>query len=150
ELRAWLLLVAAALGDYHLFVRYGVPLLEQLERDSGLLDYRELAAEPAESRVTQALTRLQQRYDATPVAARSLAPLAAIQALARASGAFINMAQLAHDHAIVQRVPSLVPLLPLSPALSLLQRMVESTLAFQSGRHEQAQQHWLEVLALLD
>ena len=74
------------------FVRVAHPLLARLERESGLAESNALNPnmEPM-ARLGEALSRVQQRYDATPEAERGLAPADAIRELARLCAIFAGM-----------------------------------------------------------
>jgi hypothetical protein len=147
ELRMWLMTYAALLGDYRLFVRYAIPLLRQFERDSGLADYNELdPTRPAQERLVESLTRVQQRFDLTPEAERRYSPIESIRSLARACSICVNMASIAQSLELVESLPSLEPFAALSPALVVSQLLIDGMRAFQSGRYDAARLTYLKVL----
>jgi len=123
------------MGDLERFMRIAPPVLAQLHRESGLADYEQLDAtmEPM-ARLTEALTRVQQRYDATPEAERGLAPVDAVREIARCCAMFAAVAILALDPELVERLPSLSPLAPLSPAISAIQLFIDGVRAMVLGQ----------------
>jgi tetratricopeptide (TPR) repeat protein len=127
------------LGDIERFMRIAPPTLVQLHRESGLADYEQLdsSLEPM-ARLTEALTRVQQRYDVTPEAERGLAPVDAIRELARCCAMFSAVAILAFDPELLERVPSLIPLAPLSPAISAIQLFTDGVRAMVLGQTERS------------
>ena len=139
ELHSTVVAYAALLSKHATFVRHATPLLARLERDSGLCDYRELGDDmPAEARLTLALTRAQQRWEATPEHERGYPLLEAIRMLARTTAAAMSLASVAQDLEMLERLPSLTPLAPLSPALAVTQRMIDAALLFHQGRLDDA------------
>jgi tetratricopeptide (TPR) repeat protein len=123
-------------------------VVRQLASDSGLNDYRELGDIVApEQRLGRALERAQQRYDATPEAERGLPPGEAIPALVRVYLQIIGMIGASLDLAFFQELPSLEPLVPLSPTIALVHLNVRSTSSILMGQYEQALEGFLEILA---
>jgi len=102
-------------------------VLAQLERDSGLSAYRELAHFPEGERLTQALTITQERYQRTPERERVHGVVDAIRELARLSAALCSFAHPAFDLDLLESLPSLTPLLPLSPALQVIAKVIEAS-----------------------
>jgi tetratricopeptide (TPR) repeat protein len=140
---------AAAKGDSR--QAYLKEMIDQLYHDCGLDLYQELgdSLEPA-VRLEQALTLAQARFDATAEFERVLPPFEAIpklaQAVVQAIGVLVNGA----DYESFALLPSLEPLVPLSPALDVVQKNVESTRHSWTGRNQVAQRLWLEVLDRID
>jgi hypothetical protein len=66
ELRVALLNKAALASDVALFKTHASAVLARLERDSGLVAYRELSELPPQERLTRALGLAHERYLATP------------------------------------------------------------------------------------
>ena len=102
-------------------------VLAQLEHDSGLAAYRELAHVPDEGRLTQALVRTQEQHQRLPEHERVLGVVDAIRDLARLSGALCSLAHPVFDLELLDSLPSLTPLLPLSPALQVVSQVVEAS-----------------------
>jgi hypothetical protein len=126
-------------------------VVEQLYADSGLRDYAELKASvPADRLLTEALTRAQTRYDATPEAERGLPPGEAIPELVRVHAQLLGMVGAAADREFLQSLPSLEPFAVLSPAIRLVQRNIESTCHMFAGQVEQALAGYQEILASMD
>ncbi len=123
-------------------------VVDQLVQDSGLGFYEELGdSVDAEARIWRALEMAQQRYDSSPESDRVLPPGEAIPELANAVSYVMSTATNAHDHSLMEALPSLEPLEPLSPALGVINRVVNAGLHMFSARHEQAME---EMRAILD
>jgi hypothetical protein len=106
------------------FQRELKPVLDQLEADSGLLLYRELARLAPAERLSAALTRTQERFQQTPENERVYPILDAIRELARFSGSFVSLAMQLMDIAFLETLPSLEPLMPLSPSLTVVGQII--------------------------
>lgn len=151
DLEEWLLAQAAILGRLDTFKRYAGGLLEALQRDSGLSDY--LAADPAlpeAQRLEQALTAARARREALPEHERGLPPERAALRLGRVCSICTSMSGVANDLALVESLPSLVPLFPICPSLQISQKHIKTQLEMQSGRFDIARTDLLELIALLD
>jgi tetratricopeptide (TPR) repeat protein len=123
-------------------------VLERLERESGLLRYRELADVPEPQRLSQALTQTQERYAATPESERVYPVGEAIRELARLSGAFVSMAGSLMARDVLESLPSLEPLRPLSPAIQLVADLVSACKDWIGGRNR-AHRGYADILARL-
>jgi hypothetical protein len=135
ELRRALLTRAPLAMDLETFNRHLPDVLSQLERDSGLWDYRELEGQvDDEARLSVALERVQARYAETPEHARVLPFGEAIRGLAELVGSAVSIALQVYDLSMLESLPSLSPLLPLSPALSVIDRIVHAGTEVQRGR----------------
>ena len=122
-------------------------MLGELESDSGLSDWAALdPALEAMPRLTKALEQVQARYDAASEQERVLDPLTAIKMLARGVIASSAMASMTIDVQAVRALPSLVPLIPLSPALATIDRLIEGMCARYGGRPERARELYLQLL----
>ncbi len=120
---------------------------DQLVQDSGLAFYDELGESvEADARIWRALELAQQRYDATPESERVLPPGEAIPELANAISYVMGTASNAHDYGMVEAMPSLEPLEPLSPALGVVNRVLNAGRHMLSARHEQAMQEMQGIL----
>ena len=139
------------MGDVPRFLRLAPPLLRDLLQQSGLGDYYALdeKMEPM-ARLTDALTRVQQRYDARPATERGLAPIDAIRELSRLCAMYAGVSALSIDAALLASVPSLAPLVPLSPAIGAIQLFIDSTEHMVRGRSLRARTALIELLARLD
>ncbi len=123
-------------------------VVNQLVQDSGLGFYRDLdETEDREARLWRALEMAQQHYDATAESERVLPPAEAIPELANAVHYVMGTASNAHDYSILEAMPSLEPLEPLSPSLGVVNRVVNAGKYILSGRHEQAME---EIQGILD
>jgi hypothetical protein len=149
-LRTGIVAAAALHGDRERFELHAGPFLAELIRDSGLADYAALDELPAEQRLSEALTRLQQRYDATPERARGLAPVEAITALARLCSTYVGLASIVQDPSLLAPLPDLTPLFPLSPALVFVQRLVDGMNGLLMGCHNRSWEVFRSLLASLE
>ena len=116
------------------FRRAAPAVLVQLEQDSGLRRYRELEGVPESSRLSQALTETQQRFLATPEHERVLSFVDAIRELARLIGVFCSMSLPTFDLELLESLPSIEPLKPLSPALGLIDELLVAGIDWMAGR----------------
>lgn len=147
ELRMKVAGASQYLGDLSRFKRVAFPLLETLERDSGLFEYHALdtGMEPM-ARLTEALTRVQQGHDAAPERERGLPPADAIRELTRVCAMFAGMFTTAQDPALLDRIPSLAPFVPLSPAVGVIQQTIEATREVWAGRDVRARELLLKLV----
>jgi hypothetical protein len=125
------------LGDLERFRRVAPPLMAELERDTGLLEY--LALDPnmePMARLTEALTRAQKRYDDAPLAERGLPLIDGIRELSRLCAIFTGMAIVSQDYALLERVPSLAPFAPLSPAVAVIEGFISAQRDILKARDE--------------
>ncbi len=118
---------------------------------SGLAIYHELgdSVQPSE-RLGQALQLAQQRFDQSAESERVMAPGDAIRALAQTLVLIIKQAGTTWDHALIASAPSLEPLLPLSPALGVVEKNVQSTAHMLAARSELARDGYLEIVERLE
>jgi serine/threonine-protein kinase len=116
------------------FRRVAPALLAQLDRDSGLALYRKLDHLPPGERLAQALAQTHQTYLATPERQRVHSVMEAMSELARVSGSIAAMAGPSLDHELLDELPSLEPLFPLSPALHVVSQLVDGAKAWVQGR----------------
>jgi tetratricopeptide (TPR) repeat protein len=135
QLRSALLSKASIVLDPSSFRACLPSVLAQLEQDSGLAIYRELADVPEKERLKQALASAQERHQAKPEAERVYAVMDAIRELARVCGALCSYAMQLFDLESLEALPSLAPLAPLSPALSVVGSIVEAGKHWIRGRH---------------
>ena len=150
RLRLILVTHAQGLPDIRTFMTHVQPLLEQLERDSGLALYRELDALPHAERLTQALSRTDERYRATPEAERGYSVTEAIPELARVAMAFHGIGIAGLDIDLWKPLPSLEPFTSLSPAIALVERFGEASRAWVRGQFVQSIAIYRELLARVE
>ena len=147
RLQMALLSQAAVLLDLETFQRLLPTVLGRVERDSGLALYRELGDVPEDLRLGQALTTQQQRYLVMPEREQIYPVVDAIRELARLTGLVSSMAGAAFDLDMLESVPSLEPLLALSPALRITSQLRAATHHWLTGRADLAAQVYEETLA---
>jgi hypothetical protein len=109
-----------------LFKQHAPAAIAVLERDSGLLLYRSLAHVPESERLGQALVQAQQQYLATPEHDRVHAVSEAIRELGRLQMVSASVAVTTMDMELLDRLPTLKPLLPLSPTLEVMSTLIEA------------------------
>jgi len=110
------------------------PVLKQLERDSGLTRYQALAELPPAERLTQALAQTQQAHSALPENQRVHSVVDAIRELARLCGTLPAIAAPSFDLDLLESLPDLEPLYPLSPTLQIVTQIVEAAKEWVRGR----------------
>lgn len=109
-------------------------LLDRLSRDCGLDIYAALEdMEPGVERLHRALALAQERYELTPVHEQVASPREAIPWLARTILQVVGLKGAALDRPFFDQVPSLAPLLPLSPALAVVEWNLQATRELASG-----------------
>jgi tetratricopeptide (TPR) repeat protein len=124
---------------------------QQLYEASGLRDYDELNSEPDPAKRLQlALTQAQQRFDQTPEHERTMPVGEAIPRLARCIVYAIAMAGRASDYHLMAAMPSIAPLVALSPLLAVVDRNARCTLEALAGRFDRARDGYLEIKARME
>jgi serine/threonine protein kinase/tetratricopeptide (TPR) repeat protein len=122
-------------------------VVEQLVHDSGLYDYQELGDSfDAQSRLWKALELTQQRFDSSPDSERVLPPQDAIPELAKTLSNVIGISASSYDFELLDSMPSLEPLVPLSPALGVMEQSVFGTKCIFSANLEKTFQVYRELL----
>jgi len=134
RLRMAVLLKAALVGAPNSFRHWLLPVLQQLENDSGLALYRDLEHVPPEARLAQALAQQQQHFLSLPEHAQVSAVGESIRELARLTGATCSMAMITFDLELLESLPSLEPLLPLSPGLRVVALLTQAADHWLRGR----------------
>jgi tetratricopeptide (TPR) repeat protein len=126
-------------------------VLERLERDSGLKHYRELGdqVEPNE-RLRRSLEFAQKQYDESSEFERVLAPGEAIRELSRSLVQAAGVVYSSQDLSLGHSLPSLEPLVHLSPALEVIDKLVRATITGTSGRIQRGRQLLQEILERLN
>jgi tetratricopeptide (TPR) repeat protein len=151
ELNFWLVAQTAMLGDYARFHKYAWPLLERLMTESGLRDYQDLEAEgvAAEARLRIALERAEQRNRALPESARGPSPELARDHLCMLCSVIAGMASVSMELTPIERLPSLLPLMPVYPPVELVQLHVDTNRAMTAARYDLAAANLAELGARL-
>ncbi len=128
-------------------VSYAKELLEQLYRDSGLAFYEELGdSVDASVRLQRALELAQQRFDQCPEEERVLPPGEAIAELARALIQASSYAIYCFEWRFLESLPSLEPLMALSPALGVVETTIQSVGNILSAKYEKARKGFQQIL----
>jgi len=126
-------------------------LLAQLARASGLTDYQTLDPSlPAGERLKRAFALAGARFQADPEGLRGLDPGTALKYLVRTQIACAGMAATALDYTFWSQLPSLAPFVPLSPAVALVEKLVDGVGGRVSGRPERACQLYRELMDRAD
>jgi hypothetical protein len=135
------LTMLSIITDHAPFHRHAAVWRARLERDSGLLDYRETAD------LGEALRRTAARYEATPEQERVYRPDEAIKYLARYVTVSIVIGARSRDMALLDSLPELLaPFAPLSPVLhALWQNAIAATEMHYKARNDFARQRLLGV-----
>lgn len=145
------LLFASMHGRLAIMKRHLDDTAGQLSLDSGLSDYHEQSPGLDPSvRLRRALESARVRYDSTPPAQRVFAPADAIKYLTRLIHNATALAGAQHDSGLLSSLPSLEPLLPLSPALEVARQNVEAARLMLASRHFAALERYERVIARLD
>jgi tetratricopeptide (TPR) repeat protein len=146
RLRAALVSKASMVLAPESFRRCLPKVLAQLEQDSGLALYRELSHLPDAERLRCALAGTHDRYLARPEEQRVHIAIEAIRELARLSGALCSFATQVFDPAVLESLPSLGPLFPLSRSLCVIQQVVDACKERLSGRYLRHRELALQAL----
>jgi tetratricopeptide (TPR) repeat protein len=133
ELRIAALSKASVVTGVAVFRRWSGVVWRQLEQDSGLARYRELAHLPESERLMRAMQETSRRQHELPESERVHGVTQAIRELARLAGAATSMASPLYDLELLESMPSLQPLLPLSPALVLVDQLITASKEVISG-----------------
>jgi len=150
---AQLLLELSVSTEEALYDRYAPDWLAQLERDSGLADYRATDASlPASTRLQRALEQAGARYADTPESQRVYPLDQAIKALAHYVVMSIVFGSRTLDTKLLASLPGLLePFSTLSPVLyALWQNAISVTEATYKGQFEQARTRELDVYRRLE
>ena len=121
-------------------------LITELCEQSGLDDWVKLEGLEPMPRVMTAIGKARDRYAESPEHERVLDPGTAIRQLARALIQISAVLTSALDIAGAKKLPSLAPFVPLSPAVGVIEWMIKGMTARMTGRTEQAQAAYAEVL----
>jgi tetratricopeptide (TPR) repeat protein len=142
---------AAIIGRSDTFTGHAWPLMERLERDSGLLDYAELSSlQGPASRLEAAFARAQQRYDALPEQLRPLTPQESAFSLMGIYGTCGTMSAITLRLDLLERVRSLEPWYSISPRVELVDAAIQLRRASLTGQHHEAHERCKALLAKME
>ncbi len=122
-------------------------LIAQLRDESGLSEWAKLEGLAPQARLMTAIGNARERHAAKAEPERVLDPGAAIRQLARVMIQSSAVLTSALDIAGSLELPSLSPFVPLSPALGVIELIIEGMVARMTGRTERAQAAYARVLA---
>jgi len=126
-------------------------VLERYYRESGLVFYQQLGDSiPAQERVARALTMAKQQYDASLETERLLPPPDAIRALAATLIEAIGIVYISDSFSFWQTLPSIEAVVPLSPAVGIVEKCREAIGHCVAGRFEKFHNLYIEVLERLE
>jgi hypothetical protein len=126
-------------------------LIARLGRDTGLADYHEIDATLNEpERLSRAIERAQQRYDASAPSERLSPPLESIADLFRTLTMAIRAAANSLDYDFIASLPSMAPLIRLSPAIESFELLLTSTRHVLASHVERAREGYLALLNRLE
>jgi hypothetical protein len=134
RLRMGVLIAAPFSMDYASFRQVAPTVLARLERDSGLANYRELSHLPESERLAAAIAQAQKVFIETPERDRVHPVFEAVRELARLYGALPAMAVPVFDIELLEAMPSLEPMFPLSPTLPIVSQIIEGAKEWIRGR----------------
>jgi tetratricopeptide (TPR) repeat protein len=148
-LRLALMMRAPIDGAIESFRKCLPAVLKQLEWDTGLTRYYELGDVPEAERLTRALAWQHQHYLDSAERDQVYPVSDAIRELSRLCAATSAMAISFLDLELVESLPIVEPLVPLSPALRVITQIVEGAKEWVRGRGDRALALYLHVLARL-
>ncbi|MBN1656312.1 MAG: hypothetical protein JXA30_21260 [Deltaproteobacteria bacterium] len=126
-------------------------VLERYYLESGLGFYEQFGESvPAQERVGRALKMAKQRYDSSSEAERLLPPSDAIRALAATLIEAIGIVYISDSFSFWQTLPSIQAIVPLSPAVGIVEKCREAIGHCVAGRFEKFLELYLEVLERLE
>jgi hypothetical protein len=146
-LRRALVAISAYSDDTH-YLRTAASWFAQLERDSGLLHFRQIGdAADSNERLMRALTRVSEQYAATPEDQRAEAPDVAIKNLVLYVVLSIVVGSRVQDGPLIASLPGVLePFVALSPLLHAIWLNARATYEYSCNcRVERARALWLEV-----
>ena len=126
-------------------------LLADLRIEAGLAAWEQLShiTDPAR-RLADALEDTRARHEHLPEQKRGLPVQEAIRVLALVVGHAAGIFTQSRDFELLDSIPSLVPLLPLSPALAVVEQQVRTVAHLMAGCAQQAAANYLHILEQLD
>ncbi|HEX3596275.1 MAG TPA: AAA family ATPase [Polyangiaceae bacterium] len=121
-----------------------------LHRECGLALYESLGpSENAGERLGKAMAATWQRYSELPESERVVDPTTALTGLARALIQTIGLLAISCDYAEWRKLPSLRPFAPISPALAVIDQLVEGVGARIAGRIESCLEIYRRIIERL-
>jgi serine/threonine protein kinase/tetratricopeptide (TPR) repeat protein len=126
-------------------------LIDQLFYASGLDIYEKTdsSVEPLQ-RLQRALELAQGRYESLQEEEKILTPLEAVKELVQIIISATVVAVNAHDYSFLESLPSCEPLVPLSPAIWIINDLIESARSVLSARYEKAIERYRIILERLE
>jgi serine/threonine protein kinase len=124
-------------------------LYEQLERDAGLDIYATLAHVPAAERLKHSFGAAMQRYAASPERERRTDPATTVRMLSRMVVAGVGNAGMTLSVEVAKMLPDLTPLIPLSPALAVVQQLSDGVRARLTGANDTLREIYGSVIQQL-
>lgn len=127
-------------------------LLSQLRHDVGLDIYATLEGEmlDPDERLKKTFELAQARYDAAGEEERVFSPLEALRPLAQALITAASLFVARFDYHLLRSLPSLKPVESLSPALSVVQLLMEGIAHRMTGRNVLSETAYAEIVSCLD
>lgn len=124
-------------------------LFEQLRHDTGLDLYDALEGKDPGERLQGAFGGAMQRYASLPEHERCADPATSIRLLARAITTGIGNVGITLSQPLADLLPSLTPLMPLSPALAVVQKMTDGLRARLIGANDVGREIYGEIIERL-
>jgi Protein kinase domain/AAA ATPase domain len=151
ELRRWLIQLSVASED-RFYWRVAPAWLEQLERDSGFLFWREMGDGAGAGRLKSAMAAAAQRYAETPESERVYPPAEAVKLLVYYVIASIAIGSRSMNSELLESLPPLLePFASLSPFADIIRcNALATCLSTSRGQGEQARTQWLDVYERLN
>jgi hypothetical protein len=147
ELQSWLVGVAAVLGKLDVFMRHGPAVFAELDRVSGLCEYRALTQLGHLRRLLRILWNSQRRHFALPRGRRICNPITALTELGHLLASCASLAMGALDAALLDPLPTLAPFAGISTPAWMVETMHAAARDTLRGRRTRAYRLATEVLA---
>ena len=145
------LVEGAGLGlDIEVYREHAPTVQSVLERCSGLARYHELADLPPSERLKRALADTRSAYESLPEDERILGVQDAITALVSFAGFQRGLGLSTFDSELIHALPTLEPLMPLSPAIKLSEMALRAARESLRGRYQRSVDQYQEMLAALE
>jgi len=122
-------------------------IIEQLVQDSGLKAYYELQdLDNKKNQILRALESTQERYNRCPESERVLSPAEAIAEFGKTVTCVLGVVASSYDYDLLDSMPSLEPLAPLSPALDIINKSISYNKSIYGGFKERMIRGYREIL----